>query len=621
MRCWTFTAVRQLAGNRIPVAQFNTNPTRQRGAPRRPSPALRVGMLFLASCLTALVMLGVELEAAELNYKDRLLLELVRQVPDVLKTFDPDTGQFGSGIWICRDQHPMYPLAVAYATQTDGNPYYHDPKLLEAIVKSGDPLLDNMDHQGQWVFRKKDGSTWGNIWMPWTYSRWVRTFHLIRDRMPPDARQTWADALLLGYTGISKTQLRSVHNIPTHHAMGLYIAGQALDRPEWCRQAAEFMVQVVDHQAEGGYWSENAGPVVSYNFVYVDALGTYYAASGDHRVLPALEKAAAFHWHFTYPGGQNVETIDQRNPYKDSVNPGNVGFSFSPAGRSYLMNQWSRAAGLLSADLTASLILYGEEGAVEASHAEEQGQAFTMTEGGVDRAMTVRHGPWFVCLSAYTAPITNSRWIQDRQNFVSIYHDQTGLILGGGNTKLQPGWSSFTVGDVALLKHTPGDTRPDFKPKGDLYHVPQAAQLVGGPEPGLDLTYGAETCGLRVRFVDHRTLEITLRTTTESSLPVAAHLTLLPHLNEPLVTASGEQLTLGDDAIELTPEGIGGQIVYGGCRLHVPKSASLRWPALPHNPYRKDGRAAAYEGRVEVVIPLDAQHLEERITVEILETP
>jgi hypothetical protein len=576
------------------------------------------------TAVVALAISGLDLEASELKYKDRLLRELVRQVPDVLKTFDPDTGQFGSGIWICRDQHPMYPLAVAYATLAEGNPYYHDPKLLEVIVKSGDPLLENMNPRGQWVFRKKDGSTWGNIWMPWTYSRWVRTFQLIRDRMPTDARQTWADALLLGYSGIAKTQLGSVHNIPTHHAMGLYIAGLALDRPEWCRQAAEFMQKVVDHQAQGGYWSENAGPVVAYNFVYVDALGTYYAVSGDQRVLPALEKAAAFHWHFTYPGGQNVETIDQRNPYHDSVNPGNVGFSFSAAGRSYLMNQWSRA-GALDSDLIASLLLYGEEGAVEASNAEasnaEAAQTFTMTEDGVDRAMTVRRGPWFVCLSAYTAPIADSRWIQDRQNFVSIYHDRTGLILGGGNTKLQPGWSSFTVGDVALLKHTPGDINPDFEPKGELYHVPQTARLVSGSEPGLELTYGAETCGLRVRFVDRRTLEITLEATCQSGLSVAAHLTLLPHPGEPLATASGEKFTLGEDAIGLAPGQLGGRIEYAGCRWLLPESTSLRWPSLPHNPYRKDGRAAADEGRVEVVVPLDARHPQERITVEIVETP
>ena len=90
--------------------------------------------------------------------------------------------------------------------------------------------------------------------------------------------------------------------------MGLYAAGQALDRPEWCTQASAFLMKVVAQQTEAGYWSEGGGPVVLYDFVYLDAVGTYYALSHDQRVLPALEKGARFHWHFTYPNGRSVET-------------------------------------------------------------------------------------------------------------------------------------------------------------------------------------------------------------------------------------------------------------------------------------------------------------------------
>ncbi len=322
--------------------------------------------------------------AEELTFKDRLLRSLADRVPGILKTFDPQTGRFGTGIWTCQDQHPMYPLAVAYATQGDGNRYFHDPELLQVIVRAGDPLLENMDERGQWVFAKKDGSTWGKIWMPWTYSRWIRTFALVRDDMPADKRGAWERALQLGFTGIAAHNLGSVHNIPSHHAMGLYVAGQTFQRPEWSRQAAEFLGKVAGRQSEGGYWSEGVGPVVQYNFVYVDALGTYYALSRDERVLPALQRAAAFHRHFTYPGGQTVETVDERNPYHETISPGNVGFTFSPAGRAYLRTQWTNI-GLdrLDPDLIASLLLYGEEGPCGEPESGEEQHVFVLNEGGV----------------------------------------------------------------------------------------------------------------------------------------------------------------------------------------------------------------------------------------------
>jgi hypothetical protein len=356
-----------------------------------------------------------------------------------------------------------------------------------------------------------------------------------------------------------------------------------------------------------------------YNFVYVDALGTYYAMSHDKRILPALERAATFHHHFTYPGGQNVETIDQRNPYHDTVAPGNVGFTFTPIGRAYLRNQWSRL-GLdhLDADLIASLLLYGDGGPVEELSASDSEQAFLLKEDGTDRAGTFRRGPWFVCLSAYTAPVPKSRWIQDRQNFVGIYHDRVGLILGGGNTKLQPAWSNFTVGDTRRLAHTPGDKNPNFLPNGELYHVPQAARLIVDPDPGLDLVYGPETCRIRVRVQDEKTIQYSLEATMASDLPVAAHLTLVPRMNEPLETGAGERVTIDTEPLNLLPEQVGGEVTHAGYRLRLPSTASLHWPALPHNSHRKDGRAKASEGRLEIRIPFDREHKQYQMSIEVL---
>lgn len=556
---------------------------------------------------------------ADLKYKNQLSGQLVEEVPKILESYDPETGRFGKGIWICNDQNRMYPLAVAYAYKAYGNRYYKDKNPLEVIMKAGDALIEDADEKGRWEFRKKDGSTWGKIWMPWTYSRWVRSFALIRHDMPPDRLEMWRKALTLGYTGISRTQLERVHNIPAHHAMGLYVAGKALGRPEWCEQAADFMMRVVDAQAEGGYWSENVGPVVGYNFVYIDALGTYYAMSGDRRVLPALERGGAFHRHFTYPNGERVETVDERNPYHKGVDAGNVGFTFTPDGRTYLRDQWSAyGIGRLPADLIASLLLYGEEGAIVETPSLESGYRFVLTEGGEDRGVILQKYSWFACLSAFTAPIPESRWIQDRQNIVSIFHDRTGLILGGGNTKLQPAWSNFTVGDVSLLKHQQGDASPDFLPKGELYHVPSEATLIYEPDIGLDLAYGPEQCGIRVRPKNSRTLEYRMEATTNSGLPVTVHLTLVPHLNETLETGGGQKITVTESSISLSAQEVGGMVAYAGYRLHLPKSATLHWPALPHNPYRKDGHATPAEGRIEIRIPFDKHHNEYTITLEIL---
>jgi hypothetical protein len=555
---------------------------------------------------------------AELTFKQRLLGDLVKKVPGILKTYDPATGHFGKGIWNCRDQQAMYPLAVVYATPGAANRYHLDPKLLEVIMRAGDALIDDMDRWGKWEYRKKDGSTWGRIYMPWTYSRWIRSYGLIRDQMPPERRDRWAKALTLGYSGIATWTLGGVDNISAHHAMGLYAAGKFLQRPEWCRQAADFVMKVVAAQREGGYWAEGGGPVVWYDFVYAEAVGTYYALSGDRRVLPALAKVSEFHRRFTYPNGQVVETLDQRNPLHDEIPSGNVGFTFSPAGRAFLLSQWDHRQWRLDADLMASLVLYGEEGPATQPAPPERDDVFVLKEQGVDRAATIRRGPWFVCLSAYTAPVSTSRWHQDRQNMVSIFHERTGVILGGGNTKLQPAWSNFTVGDAGLLTHKPGDENPNFRPpEGKLFHVASAAKLLAQPPPGLELTCGPETCRISVLIKDQRTLEYRVEATQQSALPTAAHLTLLPHLGEPLQTAAGREATLGSQPLALLPAELGTWLAHAGWRIEVPDGAGLRWPLLPHNPYRKDGRAEPSEGRIVIDVPLDRQHPQRRFLIEV----
>ena len=570
---------------------------------------------LLFACVMAIVVFS-KAEAEDLCFKEKFVKQMPGRVREILKCYDPVTGHFDGAVWECRDQNRMYALAVAYATA--GHSRHKDPALLEVIMKAGDALIEAMDGEGAWVYRKKDGSTWGMNRTPWVYARWIMTYELIRDDMPAARRDAWQKALMLGFTAISRKEMKDMHNIGSFHAMALYQAGLTLEQPAWCRQAADFLMKVVGAQEEGGYWKEGGGPlVVEYNSVYVEALGHYYAMSHDKRVLPALEKAAAYHAHFTYPDGRCVEPLDQRNPYSAEIPTGNVGFSFSASGRAWLHQQWARSTSLeRNADLMASMVHHGEEGPMEPVPAQD---TFILSEGGQPKAATFRRGGWFVALSAFTTPVSKVRWHQDRQNLVSIYHDAAGLILGGGNTKLQPLWSNFTAGDPALLFHRPGDTAPNFiPPEGKLFHVPSETRLIEGPEPGLDLTYGPEQCRVRLRWINPQKLAYQVEATLASGLPMAAHLTLLPRMGGKLQNGAGQTAVLGSERLEWQPKELAGTLLYGGCRFTLPPTARLAWPILPHNPYVKDGDGVTAEGRVVITLPIDAGHQQQEVIVEIL---
>jgi hypothetical protein len=533
--------------------------------------------------------------------RDYLLKGLVNGIEPILKSQDAASGRFGTQPWICSDQNVLLPLAAAWSIQDEKNPWYHSERVLAAIAAGGKALVADQDPQGRWIFRKKDNSTWGQIYMPWTYSRWIRAYVLVKDALSAPDRAVWEKGLRLGFRGIRQAMDGGVHNIPCHHAMGLYIAGMAFDNAEWRSAATAFMAKVVAKQDPAGFWSENFGPVIGYNEVYVDAIGVYYSQAKDPAVLEALRRAAQFHAAVLWPDGSAAACFDERQIYHAGIETGTIGFTFTPEGRGYLLQQTGKAmakGNTANADYAAGMLLYGAGGeGVQPAAAAAEATAWIGKRDGLIR----RQQPWQWALSAYACPVPTSRWIQDRHNLVDVFHDELGLVAGGGNTKLQPYWSTFTVGDCALLKHTPGDESPTFNPKIDLAWVPEQATL--------EEVAGGQRLTLRIGGLDASVLpevlpngDLKLVYAAPADRQVEAHLPLLKRSRH-LTTAAGAKVRLGDEDILLASERIGAWFDYSGLRVLVPAGVSLRWPVRQHDQYKKDGSAPLGTAKLVLVMP------------------
>lgn len=563
-----------------------------------------LAFLFLATAVVLPLAAGPD-EFKTWPPRKFLVRSLVKSVAETLKAYHPETGRFGSEPWVCGDQNVVFPLAVAWSLKDAANPYYHDAKLLAVIGKGGEALVDDQDADGKWIFKKKDYSTWGQIHMPWTYSRWIRAYVLVKDAMPAAQRAKWEKGLKLGFEGIRKEQMGPrLQNIPCHHAMALYIAGQVFKNEDWKQAAAEYQGRIIKEQYPEGFWTENSGPVVSYNMVYSEALGTYYARSKDPAVLEALKRAVNFHAAVLWSDGTSEAAVDERVIYHKSINTGNVGFSFTPEGRGFILGQLAKETNngekTVGGDYAASLLLDGGKGPVVPLAA---GADRSMSVIGKNDAVLVRQKPWEWAVSGYaTKPIQN-RWIQDRQNFVDVFHGAVGLIAGGGNTKLQPYWSTFTVGDPSFLHHQAGEEEPNFIPAIDLLWAPDKAALAGLENPTrLNLTYGALECSVTVEVLPDGGLALTYA--APQGKGVEGHLPLLK-LADAVRLGNGTTLALSEKEIVLDAANIGDQIVFGPVKVTVPPGASIRWPSKQHNPYTKDGRSELEAAKLVLCLPFD----------------
>lgn len=534
-----------------------------------------------------------------------LIKSLVKSVGETLKTYHPETGRFGTEPWVCGDQNVILPLAAAWSIKDPANPYYHDKKLLAVIGKGGEALVDDQDKDGKWLFKKKDYSTWGMIYMPWTYSRWVRAYLLVRDALPKAQREKWEKGLLLGFNGIRRDEISRVHNIPCHHAMALYIAGVAFKNEEWKKAAWDFQHKVMAEQHPEGYWSENFGPVVSYNMVYSEALGAYYYFSKDPAVPEVLNRAVKFHSGILWSDGTSASCIDERVIYHKNINTGNVGFSYSPEGRGFILSQLAKSAASgredVGGDYAAQMLLYGGQGGIVPL---PSGQDKGVSVIGQNEAVIVRDKPWECAFSAYTTKPIQNRWIQDRQNYVDIFNAHLGMLAGGGNTKLQPYWSTFTVGDPGFLRHRAGDEDPNFLPPINLLWAADKAVITQSGNPTkMTLKYGDIECAVAVEVMPGERVAIVSYEAPEGK-NVEAHLPLMM-LADSIKTEKGGTFALGESELVLDSKNIGQHFDFGRLRVVIPEGASVRWPAWQHNPYTKDGHSELRDAKLVVVLPFE----------------
>ena len=540
--------------------------------------------------------------------RDWLRKSVIAGIPAILDRFDPKTGEIGDKPWICQDQNEIFTLAVAWGTPGKDNPYYHSPELLNVIAKAGEKLVDAQDEKGMWTFRKKDNSTWGQIHMPWTYTRWIRAYYIVKDALPPASKAKWEKGLLLGYKYISQfCSGTGTHNITVYHAAGLYVAGLAFDKPEWCRISRRLMHLLVSRQAADGYWTEHFGPVVSYNFVYLEALGIYHHYSKDPVAKQALAKGAQFHAALLWPDGSAVSVVDERNHYSHNRRVGNVGFSCSPEGRRYLLQQLDRNIKYnrnVSAEFAAIMLLESDSG--KAAPLPEKESSYVSNDGNFSVS---RSAPFQWAMSAYACKAPGNRWIMDRQTHVEIGHDKLGVIGSGGNTKMQPYFSTFTFGDPASFQPDYTTKKPVLHPKSNIQYVPEKAVLNGNT---VQLTYGQNQCSVTVRPQGETlTLEYKLLNTPDKA--AMAHFPVI-------VTSSlrdGNDKTLKDNAV-YSGKDLANKLCYqNGLVITLPDDAVIRPRVIGFNPYDAYGKGDGV--RLVISLPFSGGKTVQNLTFSVRE--
>lgn len=468
--------------------------------------------------------------------------------------------------------------AVLYAKQHQDNRRYADPKMLALALRLGD-LFASENEKGQYEPRLDSD---------WDTGLWLEAYRLLERDLGEERRARWQreiekNVALLVSDATERLDFPwynspYIGTSPNHYSLWaslLHLAGKTFGKPEWEQLGQRVLRRyALVEQTSDGYWGEHSrsGPTTGYNHLTFTALATYYENSKDPEVVPALRRATEFHMNYTYPDGTPVEVINDRNRRWEVNAWGHFGFSNFPDGRRlaefltgfFLPEKLSMSSlGRLAQDA-----LYYHEGSTEPIPQDGPSYSHQMSiPAGIRKA-----GSWTMCLSGLIdTQAVNSRFYLDRQGNLSVFHEKTGLIITGANSKRQPELATFSEKLLGQVVHMPLSSRLQMSDTQDRLSLAFNTFFS-------DLYVPADTQSeFRLRFV------ISGRGTPSE----AARLTLQLCLKEgeALETAAGKKLALGAERIELSGNELGDWIRHHGWTIKVPAASRLVWPVYPHNPY------------------------------------
>jgi len=531
-----------------------------------------------------------------MGFKTNLAEYINRQTSDLIAMQNPD-GSFGAYPY-SNAQYPFYTMAFALK-KLPGSIWHGSTQLQAALIRTLEHYYDLVDDDGQTEFYGMAGLKWGkSLAGGWPVFCWQETLKMLAPDLPPDLFSRHREKILkiiachfattnqniAADSGLFKTD---VHNLFIWQMLLLYRAGILWQNGVWTSLGTDVLRKAVRAQNQDGWWSEG-GPTVGYNLVTTTAVSLYGEWSKDKDALIAMEKAAKYHDTFAYPDGTKIETIDGRMRYHPEVMtyiP--PSFSRFAEGRAYLervLQALSKKHSFDIPDIQGFSFLGFTYEHLTDTPLPDIAQKATVSVLPALHSAVARQGGWCCVLCGYENQTQMGGFRLERQNLLSIWHEKTGLIAGGGHANYQPEFSSFNVIDR----------------KGILYYLHTSPQIQAKEqEMTLTLSYGGLPLNIFVRLINDRRAMIrySVESFTDeifSRYAVRANLVLIGRPGSP-IRCEKFNAKLDEKSLLWTEEDFGNGIEHNRWRLRIPQrkneSVAVKWPFYPYNSYRKDRKS------------------------------
>lgn len=489
-------------------------------------------------------------------------------------------------------QYAGYYFAWLYSLNHSENPYFQQPETLQRAIAGWEYYADSILETGQIPVITKD-RYWHDTIDEWGFYYWLQTIELIGAHLDLQKRERWTSLLhrigkvLVEYVEklsdeVHFTDNLKTHSVANHHVwfvLAMYRYGIFCDDAAIRDRAREIMERILAAQLSCGTWLEGGGTaVVGYGEVTSCAISLFELLDNNAKARQALERNFDYVRNTTFPGLLKNDCIDGRTWF--SSKPfGYTAPSFwqFEKGRAYLTAWIERQAAVdaddrglerglqglaVMTDIAAALSEDVESDETPCTFAES-----TDTDWPELQARIWRNEDWTITGCCLKPMASASRWIMQRQNLISVFHRDSGLIIGGGHSMAQPEFSCFNViaaGRVSYLHD-------------------QGAVL----ENGLRLRYDSVYCEIHAKFMGTNQLQLhySVDDLGENDKALAQLPLWIAGLDEVQVAGISHTLKKGSLAIDIPA---GEVLKIGNTNLTLSENARLLYPLDGYSPYVRE---------------------------------
>ncbi len=491
-----------------------------------------------------------------------------------------------------------------------------DRKAWAMVTRLVDTLCSHQAEDGSWGWGNRENDKVWRIHYSFSLPSLVKLLAQFGDEFEPDLRARFEKMIrrALAYHRDYGTQFlrdgsREIGlNILTAHMAALWLGGQLFNETPWMDTAKCFFQHLAQAQSADGFWpddEDHTGPATLYNTITLRHLAEYAAASRDPTAIECIERAARFHDMFGYPDGTCVETFDERNRYRGQQQARTsliTAFAIFDTTR-HVAEKYAGALAdieqtnddfeltLLTVDAYRALASCNPIPKPTDRLANYNASAPTIP------ASVCRATPWQFIGSACTRHNHARRYHYDLQNHLSIWHDQLGLVLGGGNSLHDPYFSTFRFRGHYLADR--GTTTADEN------------------SVRTTLAYGSITATFNITVLNDRSLQIDARATPATGkLPADSQFSLhFPQARGQTITWQTHRETLGPKTrFAMYDENIQ-SMQLGRCRVETDRPLHMDWPCMPIDIYNPPARAEQ-DAVFRVAVSLTEGPTRIRLTVE-----